>query len=206
VVDVDQLKFPPSLNELASKLAGVAFDADAISVAGIDRLTRALVARWICAAEHNLAELVRGSHWAHPEAAVQYLDLLVGAKYALADAEAVLRAQLVASEDDDADTGDDEADVDAGVDDEDMDDDVDDVPEDALDEGSFDGGVDTESPHGSDASEVSEADDPDSRAGDENGTDVAAAADTQDEALVESEHDDTSGEAYPADTEHLVAA
>jgi ParB family chromosome partitioning protein len=78
--------------------------------AGIDRLTRMLVARWLCAAEDNLVRLAANVGWhADPQAAVDYLDELVEAGYHLADAETALRDQLVnASTDDDRDEDEDD--------------------------------------------------------------------------------------------------
>jgi ParB family chromosome partitioning protein len=195
VTDVDQLKFPKSLTDLSTKLAGFSFDDDAIRAAGIDRLTRALVARWICAAESNIADLVRGSQWGHPDAAVQYLDLLVDAGYALSDAEAVLHTQLI----DSASTAEDE-----DNDEVDGSDELDGVNE--LDDADPDEASDNEVT-AADTSDDGESMDA-LQAGDDNTDAEDEDAHTADDVdtVAEPQDGDATGEPDPADTEHLVAA
>jgi ParB family chromosome partitioning protein len=133
VADPDAIKYPaPRLDELAVRLAGTAITAEIAVGAGIDRLTRMLVARWLCAAEANLVRCVTRTGWdTAPPAAVGYLDLLVAAGYVLSDAETTVRHDLAnpatddGDEDIDIDTDGeyDRDDADGGTDDHDTDDD-----------------------------------------------------------------------------------
>ncbi|HLL66433.1 MAG TPA: ParB/RepB/Spo0J family partition protein [Micromonosporaceae bacterium] len=115
VTDPDRIKYPTTkLHDLATKLAGTTIDPDVAAGAGIDRLTRMLVARWVCASEDNLVRLATNATWGvDPHAGVEYLDVLVQAGYDLSDAETALRTDLVntinADADADADAADDEA-------------------------------------------------------------------------------------------------
>jgi ParB/RepB/Spo0J family partition protein len=112
VADPDRVKYPTDkLHDLATRLAGTTIDPDVAETAGIDRLTRMLVARWLCAAEDNLVRLAANVGWHNdPQAAVAYLDSLVQAGYGLADAETELREHLVtaatANDEDDEDEDD----------------------------------------------------------------------------------------------------
>ncbi|MEV6527144.1 ParB/RepB/Spo0J family partition protein [Longispora sp. NPDC051575] len=68
-------------------------DDDVLASAGEDRLRRALVARWVCAQETNLAVASRDHTWdLNTDAACWWLDQLVADGYSLSDAEATLRA------------------------------------------------------------------------------------------------------------------
>ncbi|MBN1170681.1 MAG: ParB/RepB/Spo0J family partition protein [Micromonosporaceae bacterium] len=100
VADPARLRFTDDQAELAARLAGVAL-LPAAATAGIDRLTRMLVARWVCGHESHLARIVAGQTWdVVPEAAAAYLGQLVAAGYELSDAETRLRAELVQAADD----------------------------------------------------------------------------------------------------------
>lgn len=101
------------LMKLVDGIAGAALFST-VHKAGIDRLQRMLVGRWIAAAEQNLADICAGRHWrANPEAGVRYLDRLTAAGYLLSDAEQSLRNDLAAV--DDGDSEDDEEEDDAEV-------------------------------------------------------------------------------------------
>jgi hypothetical protein len=74
--------------------------------AGMDRLTRATVARWLADREHNLTQTTC-SRWSDHQKAVDYLELLTAEGYELAPVEAQLHHDLIAAlnehEDDDHD-------------------------------------------------------------------------------------------------------
>jgi ParB/RepB/Spo0J family partition protein len=61
--------------------------------AGIDRLTRAAVARWLARSEENLSGLVLG-RWGDLDHALAYLDLLVTEGYELAEVEAEVHQSI----------------------------------------------------------------------------------------------------------------
>ncbi len=91
-------------DERAYALAGVPDDVD-LQQAGLDRVSRLLVCRFLAHQEANLDSVARGVRWGvRPERAVQWLDLLVEAGYTLCDAETELREELI------EDLADDEAD------------------------------------------------------------------------------------------------
>ncbi|MDT4993374.1 MAG: ParB family transcriptional regulator, chromosome partitioning protein, partial [Actinoplanes sp.] len=119
LIDPDTLKYPEDkLHDLVGKLAGAPLDVDKVTAAGIDRLTRMLVARWLCHAEDNLVRLANDATWGvDPQAGVDYLDTLVDAKYELSEAETSLRDDLVrnTADPDQDDLAD--ADMDGGPDD-----------------------------------------------------------------------------------------
>ncbi|MEU5157367.1 ParB/RepB/Spo0J family partition protein [Glycomyces sp. NPDC021274] len=88
--------------------------------AGLDRLTRATVARWLVHAEKNLIGLARG-YWGDLEHALSYLDLLVAGGYELAEVEAQLHESITArlageAEGDEAEKGDENDDEGPGPD------------------------------------------------------------------------------------------
>jgi ParB family chromosome partitioning protein len=95
VSDPARLRFPDDDQDLAGRIAGVAVKP-AAATAGIDRLSRMLVARWICGNEHNLTRLANHETWdTNQQAAVTYLDQLVATGYALSNAETDLRNSLL---------------------------------------------------------------------------------------------------------------
>ncbi|SDE03992.1 hypothetical protein [Glycomyces harbinensis] len=61
--------------------------------AGMDRLTRATVARWLAHAEKSLTELARG-YWGDLDHGLRYLNLLVAEGYELADVETQLHESI----------------------------------------------------------------------------------------------------------------
>ncbi|GAA0812135.1 ParB/RepB/Spo0J family partition protein [Spirilliplanes yamanashiensis] len=99
VTDPDRLSYPKDkLQELALRVAGAPFDPAVTATAGIDRLTRMLVSRWICGSEDNLVRLAADLSWGvDPRTAVEYLDLLVAGGYQLSEAETQLQDRLTAS-------------------------------------------------------------------------------------------------------------
>jgi ParB family chromosome partitioning protein len=98
----------PREDERAYVLAGIPDDVD-LQQAGLDRVSRLLVCRYLVAQEENLACVMGGVYWhASRERALQWLDLLVEAGYTLSDVETELRTHLV------EDTADEEADSEAG--------------------------------------------------------------------------------------------
>jgi ParB family chromosome partitioning protein len=93
-------------------------DADTVATAGEERLRRCLVAQWVCAHEHNLTQAADRGWAVRPQAALFWLDRLVGDGYTLSDAEATLRHDLTHSDDEDdaEDDEDDEQDDDTDAD------------------------------------------------------------------------------------------
>ena len=103
--------------DLAASLAGADFSTDA-ATAGIDRLTRMLVARWLTASETNVDNCVQHRWTADPVAALAYLDRLIAAGYVLSDAEQDVYTDLTAETMDDEDTdadSDDDVDLDETI-------------------------------------------------------------------------------------------
>ncbi|HSU36304.1 MAG TPA: ParB/RepB/Spo0J family partition protein [Propionibacteriaceae bacterium] len=100
--------------DLATTLAGADFSE--ASTAGIDRLTRMLVARWLTAAETTLQDAVLQRWNRQPAAARDYLDRLTAAGYSLSEAEQTLYADLVAEITADAEEDPDDEDTDPGSD------------------------------------------------------------------------------------------
>jgi hypothetical protein len=89
------LDLPETYAELSQSLAGASFET--IEVAGSDRLTRMLVARWLTACEVNLDAIIADRRWGtDPDAARAYLDRLTTAGYTLSDAEQGVYDDLVA--------------------------------------------------------------------------------------------------------------
>lgn len=80
------------LRDLADALCGCPID-DLPANAGLDRLTRATVARWLADAEDNLRAAAFG-RWSDFERARAYLDLLVAEGYELADIEVQLHQSI----------------------------------------------------------------------------------------------------------------
>jgi hypothetical protein len=77
VTDPDTIAFTGSYGELADAVAGIPL-VSAAETAGIDRLARMLVGRWLAAAEQNVAGMTTG--WigqVDAEAGLRHLDLLV---------------------------------------------------------------------------------------------------------------------------------
>ncbi|ADD45037.1 ParB/RepB/Spo0J family partition protein [Stackebrandtia nassauensis] len=116
-------------DDLADALAGASI-AEAVETAGIDRLTRMLVARWLVLQEANLKAVTSGKRLSDERRALAYLDLLVDDGYTLSDIEqhtherltaaiaaeeAELAAQDQAEQDQADSTHDDAADGDAAV-------------------------------------------------------------------------------------------
>lgn len=87
-------RYGSAYTELADAIAGVAID-DAVDAAGLDRLTRMVVAQWIARHEANLARLYDSRYGDEPDA-VAYLDQLVGDGYSLSEAEQSLYDDLSA--------------------------------------------------------------------------------------------------------------
>jgi ParB family chromosome partitioning protein len=194
LIDPDTLKFPEEkLHDLVTKLAGTPLDADKVTAAGIDRLTRMLVARWLCHAEDNLVRLANDTNWGvDPQAGVDYLDTLVDAGYVLSDSETYLRDDLVGNT------------ADPDQDDDPDDDDLDGSPDDDAEGGDAN---DIDDSPGEDAP----AEDADGNATVDN-TNPADAADdddpsTADEAVTAGKSKpDGTGESTEAEESELVAA
>ena len=113
VRDPDTIRVVSSHEDLAAALAGGAFTDT--GAAGIDRLTRMLVAHWLSASETNLENCVLQRWNTHPTAARDYLDRLTAAGYTLSEAEQSVYEDLVAeiaAEDEDEDEDDVDDDVD----------------------------------------------------------------------------------------------
>ncbi len=85
VEDPETIRVVTTHENLAVKLAGADFTE--APTAGIDRLTRMLVARWITAAEANLDSCIHHRWNNRPQAAQNYFDRLTAAGYTLSDAE-----------------------------------------------------------------------------------------------------------------------
>ncbi|MBO3732790.1 ParB/RepB/Spo0J family partition protein [Glycomyces niveus] len=99
--------FRPALRELAGTRMDMPFNqyaelADALcgcpirelpENAGMDRLTRATVARWLARCEENLSGLVLG-RWGDLGHALTYLDLLVAEGYELAEVESGIHQSI----------------------------------------------------------------------------------------------------------------
>ncbi|WP_035748738.1 ParB/RepB/Spo0J family partition protein [Glycomyces sp. NRRL B-16210] len=102
-----KILFRPALRELAATSMRLPYNeyahlADALcgceirelpENAGMDRLTRATVARWLARCEENLSGLVLG-RWGDLDHALAYLDLLVTEGYELAEVEAEVRQSI----------------------------------------------------------------------------------------------------------------
>lgn len=94
VTDPALITVPDSKSALLTRLAGCD-PVTAAATAGVDRLTRILVARWLTAAEVNLDKLTNGYTWqSDPAAGLAYLQQLVQAGYELSDAEQRLHDDL----------------------------------------------------------------------------------------------------------------
>ncbi len=95
VVWPDFLNYRPD-RELIKELAGG--ELNDAATAGQDRVSRLLVARMIGAQEHNVEQVADGRWVAHKDLIVLWLNRLEEDGYELSDAEAAMRARLVADE------------------------------------------------------------------------------------------------------------
>ncbi|MDP9792600.1 ParB family chromosome partitioning protein [Catenuloplanes nepalensis] len=88
------------LDELYKALGGS--DAEALAIAGEDRLRRSLVARWVCQQEANLAYTTQTYQYnLDKEAAVSWYDRLTAEGYPLTDAELTVYQSLTKPDDED---------------------------------------------------------------------------------------------------------
>ncbi|MBT0774295.1 hypothetical protein KIH74_35455 [Kineosporia sp. J2-2] len=136
----------PQSADLALSLAGIpatlASLEDAAAGAGMDRLQRIVVARWLTTSENNLDSLTAQRWDVDPAAGVAYLDRLTAAGYELSEAEQRLHADITQLANATNDEDEDEA---ADEDDQDDEPDENDTMDDPKDDASF-SADDAESP------------------------------------------------------------
>jgi hypothetical protein len=138
LLDPGALDVPQSYTDLADSLAGASFET--VETAGVDRLTRMLVARWLTSCEAALDSLIVGRWNRRPAAGRSYLDRLIAAGYALSEAEQTFYDELVAElltddEEDDEDQDDGDEDVSDEITEVDRDDEVVDSPTEDTEDG-----------------------------------------------------------------------
>lgn len=97
VRDPDSITVDARQHDLVTALAGA--DLEAAATAGEARLQRMLVARWVAAHEDNLATVAAGRWNARRDAALAWLDRIVGAGYELSEIEAAIREDLATPRD-----------------------------------------------------------------------------------------------------------
>lgn len=94
VLDPGSIGIEPDDHELVDSIAGCQV-SELAPTAGVDRLTRILVAMWVAADERNFTRIAHGQNYAIDRAAAcEYLDRLVEAGYELSDAEAQIQTAL----------------------------------------------------------------------------------------------------------------
>ncbi|MGH8792118.1 MAG: ParB/RepB/Spo0J family partition protein [Stackebrandtia sp.] len=92
VADPRSIQLNTEYEELADSIAGTSI-VETAGAAGLDRLSRMLVARWLASRDRHVAHAARG--WHHDEyVALAYLDRLVDDGYALSEVEQELHDEL----------------------------------------------------------------------------------------------------------------
>lgn len=94
IAEPSSMSWAHGLDDLARAIAGASINKD-VATAGLDRLTRMLVARWIVLQEADLKNAAAGR--GNKRGAVAYLDLLVDDGYTLSDIEQHTHERLTAA-------------------------------------------------------------------------------------------------------------